>query len=290
MTRIECVVSCGDTLGEGPVWDDAAQALWWVDIEGARLHRFEPAGHRLRDWNLPERVAALALRREGGLVLALESGFAFFDPEREGLERLPRPPRLLRGQRFNDGKCGFDGRFWAGTMREQGEECDAGLYCLEPDHTVRHVLGGVGVSNGLTWSPDGRALYFADSKTKLFRMHDYSPADGAIGPARPFHGPEGLPGVPDGATTDAEGFVWSARHDGGCLVRHAPDGSVDRVVELPVRRPTSCTFGGPELRTLFITSARQGLSAGQLAEQPCAGGILAFEPGPRGLPAGRYAG
>jgi len=284
------VLDAADTLGECPVWDEKAGILWWVDIELARLRSFRPADGTRRDWTLPERIGALALRRGGGLVLALASGFALFDPGRETLKRLPPPPGMLPGHRFNDGACDAAGRFWAGTMQEETEARDAGLYCLEPSGVARRVLDGFGIVNGIAWSPDGGTFHIADSALGEVRAHDFEVASGRLGPARRFDKGSALPGVPDGAVMDAEGGLWSARHGGGCVVRHRPDGEVDRIVPLPVEQPTCCAFGGPDLATLFVTSARQGMDEAQLRTQPWAGDVLAFEPGVRGLPAARFAG
>lgn len=289
MTSPRRVVHAADLLGECPVWDDESGILWWVDIEAARLRSFCPTDGARRDWTLPERIGALALRRRGGLVLALASGFAIFDPATETLERLPPPPGMLPGHRFNDGACDPAGRFWAGTMQEETEARDAGLYCLDESRATRRVLGGFGIVNGIAWSPDGRIFHMADSAAGEIQAYDFEVSSGKLGPARRFGGGP-LPGVPDGAAMDAEGCLWSVRHGGGCVIRHRPDGRVERVVPLPVERPTCCAFGGPGLGTLFVTSARQGMDAAALRAQPWSGDVLAFEPGVAGLPAARYSG
>ncbi|MDB5369306.1 MAG: araB 2 [Roseomonas sp.] len=282
-----------DILGEGPVWDEEGEVLWWVDIAGAAIQRIRPTDGRYDRWTMPERVTALALRRRGGLVLALSSGFAFFDPAAGagGLERLPALASLLPGQRLNDGRCDSAGRFWCAAMREQGEQADASLYCLEADGRASPRLGGLMVGNSLSWGPGDRTMYLSDTPTGTIHAFDYDPASGAMRNRRPFHtpGPD-VAGLPDGGTVDADGHLWSARWEGQGLARLRPDGTLDRFVTLPARRVTCCAFGGPGLRTLYVTSASEGLSEAEAAAQPWAGMLMAFEPGVAGLPARRFAG
>lgn len=243
--EVVCVVDAKNKLGEVPVWDVAEQALYWVDIEGALLQRFHPATGSVRRWEMPERLCALALREKGGLVIALASGFAFFDLETGAIQRLAAPEAHLPGNRMNDGKCDRRGRFWAGTMDDSLKDRTAALYRLDPDLCCHRMETGIGISNSLAWSPDNRTFYYADSLVKTIFAYDFDLDTGAIRNRRVLADCRHLPGTPDGSTIDAEGFLWNAHWDGWKLVRYAPNGRVDREVKLPVQKPTSCMFGGP---------------------------------------------
>ena len=287
---VRCVVDARNTLGEVPVWDVAEQALYWVDIEGRLLQRYEPATGAVERWRFDERVCALALRERGGLVLALASGFAFFEPATGEIRRLAAPEAHLPRNRMNDGKCDRRGRFWAGTMDDGLAAPSGALYRLDPDLSCHRMAEGIGISNSLAWSPDDRVFYFADSLRRTVFAYDYDLDSGAIANRRILTDCADQPGTPDGSTVDAEGFLWNAQWDGWRLVRYSPDGRVDRVVALPVQKPTSCTFGGADLRTLFVTSAVWDLAGDALAAQPHAGGVLALDVGVPGLPEPRFAG
>ena len=290
MTDIRLVVDARNRLGEVPVWDVAEQALYWVDIEGRRLQRLDAPHGTVRDWHFPERIASFALREQAGFVCAFASGFAFFEPESGAIEWIARPEAMISRNRFNDGKCDRAGRFWAGSMDDRMKEHTGSLFRLDPDRGVHRMDGAIGISNSLAWSPDNRIFYFADSLDGVIYAYDYDHATGAIANKRVFAAAKVEPGTPDGSTIDAEGYLWNARWDGWRLVRHAPDGRVDRVVELPVQKPTSCAFGGPDLATLYVTSAVWDLAGEALARQPWAGGLLALDVGVRGLPEPRFAG
>jgi sugar lactone lactonase YvrE len=283
------VVDVRNSLGEGPAWDDLAQCLWWVDITGAKLHRLSPGTGRLDTWPMPERVSALALRRQGGLLVALASAFGFFDPATGVVERLPNPPGLRAGQRLNDGNCDPAGRFWCGGMQEDSEQADAALHCLHPDGSVTLQQEDLTTINCLNWSADGR-IYYSDTPAGVIYARDFDADTGRMSERKIFRDGQGIPGGPDGGTFDAEGCLWSARYGGSGLARFRPDGSLDRFVPLPVKNITCCAFGGPDLRTLYVTSASEGLSEDDLAQQPWAGLLLAFEPGVEGTPARRFAG
>ena len=239
---------------------------------------------------MPERLCALALREKAGMVIALASGFAFFDPASGAIERLAAPEAHLPSNRMNDGKCDRRGRFWAGTMDDRLTSPTASLYRLDPDLSCHRMEGGIGISNSLSWSPDNTTFYFADSLRKTIFAYDFDIDAGSIRNRRVFADCNDQEGTPDGSTIDAEGFLWNAHWDGWKLVRYAPDGRVDRIVPLPVQKPTSCMFGGPDLSTLYVTSAIWDLGAEALKGQPHAGGVFALDVGVRGLPEPRFAG
>lgn len=287
---VACVVNCGNILGECPVWDVAEQALYWVDIEGRKLQRRHPASGDLRDWVFEERVCALALRERGGLILALASGFAFFDPETGAIERLAAPEAHLPTNRLNEAKCDRRGRFWAGTMDDRLASRSGALYRVDADLSWRRMEEEIGVSNSIAWSPDDRTFYFADTMQRLIFAYDFDADAGAIANRRVFADCANAPGAPDGSTVDTEGYLWNAQWDGWRLVRYAPDGRIDRIIALPVQKPTSCMFGGRDLSTLYVTSAIWDLKGQELEAQPYAGGLLALDVGVRGLPEPRFAG
>ena len=282
--------ACGCRLGEGPVWSAGEGALYWLDILGRRLLRRAPTDNETHQWHLPVRVSALAVRPAGPLLMACEDGRADFDVGGGGLgPRRPLEPDLP-DNRSNDGGCDRRGRFFVGTMDDR-ERADTGaLYQVGPDGATRQLLSGVGISNTLAWSPDDRTFYFADSRAQVIWAFDYDIEAGAISRRRVFVSLAGTSLYPDGSTVDAEGYLWNCQWDGWRVVRYAPDGAVDRVVELPVQRPTSCAFGGPGLRTLYVTSARVGLDDAAREAQPWAGDLLAFEPGVAGLQDPSFAG
>ncbi|MET0742632.1 MAG: SMP-30/gluconolactonase/LRE family protein [Microvirga sp.] len=281
---VSCVVRSHAFLGEGPVWNAEKGILQWIDILAPALHRSDPATGRDEVIPLPEIVGAFAECSSGGLVLASQSGFSILDPLSGAQTRIVDPEADLPGNRFNDGKCDSRGRFWAGSMDMTVAPGRGNLYRLDADGSVHCLERHIGISNGLGWSPDDRLMYFTDSLARTIFVYDFDPGDGVIANRRVFaQSPDNM-GVPDGLTVDAEGFVWSAQWDGWQVIRYAPDGSIDRTVSVPVPRPTSCTFGGPGLSTLFITSARIRLSSPQIAEAPLSGSVFACEAGVRGLP------
>ncbi len=279
------------TLGECPVWDPARAVLWWIDCAEPALHRFDPATGSDRALPLVERIQAIGLRRDGGLIAAMASGIARLDPDGGVVEMIAKPEAGRPDHRFNDGKCGPDGCFWIGSMHHGYAEPSGCLYRIEPDATATAVLDHLTVPNGVGWSPDGDVFYLGDSPTGVISAFDFDPAEGILATgARRLTEPGVAPGWPDGLAVDAEGFLWNARWDGGCIARFAPDGRLDRTVPMPVSRPTSCAFGGPALDRLYVTSARIGLDAPALADQPLAGSLFALDVGVAGAPVATFGG
>jgi sugar lactone lactonase YvrE len=282
---VTCVADTRSIAGESPVWSMAEGCLYFVDHQGRKIHRYQPGG-RLETFDLPDIVTALAPRRRGGLIIALHRHFAFFDPDSGKLELLSNPEPHLDDNRFNDGKCDRRGRFWAGTMgKTKWSEPCGNLYRLGPDLRPAKLVEGVRCSNGLGWSPDDRAFYFAESFAFEIHVYDFDAPSGAIANRRRFAGLDPATGAfPDGLTIDAEGYLWNAQPIFGRIVRYDPDGRIERIIETPVSRPTSCIFGDPDLGTMYVTSATETLSKAQIAEEPLAGGLFAFRPGVTGLP------
>lgn len=301
--NISHVVETGAILGESPVWSVAEQALYWLDIKAPALHRHDPAGRPDELWTLPEETGSIVLARGGGLIAAGRGGFARLVREEGATARLdpiadPEPDRPVN--RLNDGRADRQGRFWAGSMHDpEGppshyfeREPVGALWRLDPDGRAHRMLAGILVSNSLCFSPDGRVMYFADSPTRTIRAFDLDPATGAIANERVFAKvPEGEGrGTPDGSIVDAEGYLWNAEFRGARLVRYAPDGTVDRMIALPVSRPTCPMFGGPDLRTLYLTSAAIMLTPEQRAAEPLAGALFALDVGVAGLPEAEFPG
>ncbi|GAA2634982.1 SMP-30/gluconolactonase/LRE family protein [Streptomyces axinellae] len=277
--RAETAVRAGAALGEGPTWDAAAGRLIWVDILGCRVHTFDPATGRRTALATEQHVGAAKPRAGGGLVVNLRDGVGRYGPD-GGFGWLRHDP--VPGRRGNDAAVAPDGTLWAGTMRYDEAPGGGTLIRLGPDGRAHTVLESVAISNGTGWSPDGRLLYYVDSPTRRIDVFDVR-ADGLVAGRRPLAEVEKGAGFPDGLTVDADGCVWVALYDGAAVRRYTPAGKLDRVVELPVRRPTACAFGGAGLDDLYVTTARTGLSApssrdGSLLVLPGAGQGLAQPP------------
>src|SRR5574341_698848 len=266
-----CVWPAAATLGEGTCWSAREQALYWVDILEHRLYRYAPASGARREWRFDETVSAVAERAaQPGLVLTLQRGFAFFDPASGALERLDRPEPEREGNRFNDGICDAQGRFWAGSMDFGCTQPTGALYRFDaPGRCTRVFDAGYAVTNGPTWSRDGRTMYFNETAQRRVHAFDFDAECGELSNPRLWLELAEGDGYPDGMTTDAVGRLWICHWGGACVSCHeAVSGEELLRIALPASQISNVAFGGPELRTLFITSARVGLDEQQLAEQP----------------------
>ena len=268
------------TLGESPMWCARRRTLYWVDLRGPTLFALDGS-----QWTLPELVGGVALADDGRLVLAMTSGLFLFDVASATLTPHVAcdPPEL--GNRMNEVKCDRDGRLWAGTMRDYGAATTGSLYRVCRGDAAP-VLRGITIPNGQCWSPDDRTFYFADTTEGSIRAYDFDGGD--LRNPRTFVESGTLPGRPDGATVDANGFLWSARYGGGGVARIDPAGRVERFLKLPVTQVSSVMFGGPDLATLYVTTSRQRMSEDALAREPMAGALLAVDAGVRGLAEPRY--
>ena len=284
-------------VGEGPVWDADLQRLFWVDITGKTVHVFSPATGESQSWASGDFPTALAIARDGKRALvALAGGMAWLDLARGAITLLGNPD-TMDGNRLNEGKCDPQGRFWTGSMQsnlnpdgsERKMDCHSGaLFRVDPDGSSTCMTAHeFGISNTLAWAPDGRTMYFADTLRNAIFAYDWDADEGHIFNRRVHL--EGFDrGAPDGSAMDADGCLWNARFGGSCLIRITPRGEVDQIVEVPVTNPTSCTFGGEGLGTLFVTSAQFTLSEAQLANNPLEGAVLSATAGVSGVPDHRF--
>lgn len=276
-----------DTLGESPVWDWRSGRLLWCDIKRGRIRGLDPATGETWAVAAPDQVGAIGLRRGGGLVVALRHALAAWTP-RDGFRELVAIEADVPGNRTNDGRVDRQGRFWIGTMSNDTREPTGALYVWD-GVVLRRVRDGIIVPNCLAWSPDSSRMYFADSWAGPIEAAPFDAAAGTMGPPRPLLAAGRLPGVADGGTVDRDGALWNARYGGGQVARIRPDGSVDRVVALPVAQVTACALGGPDLRTLYVTSATQRMTAADLAREPLAGAVFAVRVEVPGLPEPEHA-
>jgi L-arabinonolactonase len=289
---MQAMLEAGNTLGEGIVWCERAQALYWTDIQAATLWRHAPASGETRQWTLPERLASFALcETDGWLLLALASRLVFFRLADGALHKLHEVEPDLP-TRCNDGACDRQGRFVFGTLHEPAgggpKQAIGGFWRLNADLTLERLpLEGVAISNSLAFSPDGGTMYYCDSLARTIRCCHYGDAPAS---SRRFADLRDTQGEPDGSCVDAEGGLWNAQWGLGRVVRYRPDGRVDRIVPVPASQPTRPAFGGPVLDTLYVTSARDGLAADALAREPQAGALFAARVEARGLPEPRFAG
>lgn len=291
MSQVEHLLTVQDELGECPIWDPAEQALYWVDIEGNRVHRYEPASgcHEIRQPGFP--MTAFGLRDTGGWITAAKNGLAFWNWHTGCYEFVADPVADVPNIRFNDGVVDRQGRFWAGTLNEADLNApDSALFRLDPDGSTHQLDTGFATSNGLCLSPDSKTLYFVDMFHSQILAYDHDPATGALENRRVFAAVPEEAGLPDGLTIDSEGFVWNARWGGWRVTRYDPNGQIEREIRLPVQNVTRCAFGGEQLDVLFINSAWYGLSAAERKAQPLAGDLFCIQVDVKGLAEPKFMG
>ena len=273
--NIECVVDSHSIVGEGALWDPSRNCLWWVDIMGELLHRYDPSSGANKSWEMGEPIGCLAVRASGGLMLATKSGFHAFDPETGAKTPVTDPEGDHPANRFNDGGTDRQGRFWAGTMQQSGERQQVGaFYRLDPDLTASKMMSDFWVTNGVAFSPDGKTMYASDTGAAVRTVwaFDYDTNTGTPSNKRVLIDTHGTNGRPDGGCVDADGCYWYANIGGWSVIRLTPEGVVDRVVDVPVEKPTKPMFGGENLDILYVTSLSEGLDPER--PQPHAGGLF----------------
>ena len=284
MTDIACVVQSRDLLGESCIWCPVTRRVWWLDILKPCLQSYDPATGAHRTYPLPgPNCGCAGLRASGGLVLAMPHGLHGFDPQTGALEFLVQAETGLPNNRYNDGRCDRRGRFWIGTMHGEIKEPSGSFYRVGADRSVQRLFDGISVPNSTTFSPDDRTFYFADTPHHAIWAFDFDIAAGTLSNRRVFADLSSHKGLPDGSCVDAEGFLWNAQFAAKRVVRYAPDGRVNRIIELPVTSPTCLCFGGPKLDTLYVTSSTHRHTPEQRAAEPFSGGLLAIDVGARGL-------
>jgi sugar lactone lactonase YvrE len=277
-------------LGEGSLWDEQEQVLYWIDIAQNKVYRYKPHNGSNLAYDVGENVGTVVVTSNGKLLLALRTGFACLDPNTGRVTHLADPEADKPHTRFNDGKCDPKGRFWAGTMVENAQKGDGALYCLDTDLTVTRKLTGVSCSNGLVWSRDQRHFYYIDTPTFQIQGFEYDLATASLGARRVVAELPREGGAPDGMTIDALDGLWVALFGGGRVIRINPaNGEVDYRVEVAAPNVTSCAFGGPELDELYITTARVGLSDERRREYPLAGSLFSARVPFQGMPSRRFA-
>jgi len=287
LSAFELIADVHATLGEGPVWDEAEGAVVWVDILAGLVHLSDPDGRERRRYDVGIHVGAALPAYSGGWLIVTSDGFSLLANDGT-VTRLLDVTAARPDLRFNDAACDPAGRAFAGTMRYDEASGDASLYRLDVDGShfiATEVLSGLGLANGIGWSPDAAIMYFVDSLEHAIFAYNFDLESAEIGPRRCLIETSSLQGIPDGLCVDAEGGIWVAFYGGGTVRRYLPDGTLDAEITLPVAFPTCPAFGDPDLRTLFVTTARSVTDAG-----PGSGGIWASQPGVTGLPAVAWRG
>lgn len=290
MTQVRAVLNAQAVLAECPRWDEREQVLYWVDIDQHQLHRFDPQTGQDQLLQLAEPIGCVALREQGGFVAGMASGFVTIDSMAGGVTPLVDPEADRPHQRFNDGRCDPAGRFIAGTLNPKKDALSGEIYTLEADHSAHRLCGNNWTTNGIAFSPDGRTMYYSDTPHHVIYKADYDPQTGVCGTPQIFaEFPYGW-GRPDGASVDSDGYYWAAMFAGARVVRISPQGEVVNNIAIPAKYPTMVAFGGPELKTLYITTASKPASEEEMAQYPQSGGIFAVDVDVAGLPETRYKG
>jgi len=283
------VIATRNIVGEGILWNPHRGELWWTDIESGRLHCYDWSRRALEVFAAPERIGSFGLvAGSRQLITAFASGVALYDVHAGKVDWMVRPPEVVPGIRFNDGRVDRQGRFWCGTMSETAQRpADGCLYSMGRNARWQRHVEGVRISNGLCMSADGTRLYFTDSPTQVIQEYELLEPEGRLGKRRDF-ARTAANASPDGAAIDAEGCLWSAQWGSGCVVRYTPDGKIERTLAVPTRQPTCVCFAGPDLDVLCVTTAKENLDAATLRAEPDAGAVFLYRTGVRGLPESEY--
>ena len=289
-TEVRCVLDARDALGESPVWCPKERVLYRVDILGQKILRWNPNTGEQQSWRMPAKIGSLGLCLDGRLIVALKGGVHLFNTRRETMECIATPDAHIATNRLNDGKVSPEGRFWIGSMDDRPEKHEvASLFCISGNNRCVAVVGGLKVSNGLAWSPDGRIMYHSDSRAATVWRYTYDPATGQLADKAVFISYHPEWGRPDGAAVDVDGCYWSAGVSAGRINRFDAAGQLMGFVQTPISHPTMVCFGGADMKTVYVTSVRADLPSELLESTPLAGGVFAFESGVAGVPVGVFA-
>jgi len=276
------ILECKNQHGEGIFWNPSDGLVWWTDIEGGTLWSFDPETMQSHSIAMQERVCCFAPRQSGGLIVAFANRVSSLDIESGAEEKICDFEPDNPDTRLNDGRTDRQGRLIVGGMNEVTGAATSSVIRIDGDLAVSTLIERVSCANSICFSPDGLTMYFADTPDREIVAYDYDPANGIPSGRRVHASFAQEPGLPDGSCVDAEGGVWNAEWEGGRVVRIAPDGKIDRIIEVPVSKPTCCTFGGPDMDTLFITTSRLMSDAETLAKEPSSGGLFSVKPGVTG--------
>ena len=290
MVDVTCEWENDAMLGEGPTWVESENAVYWLDIIGKKVHKLSLDNGDKKTWQFDFEITSIAAREKGGFVCTLRHGFAFIDFESGKVEPISLPETDLPGNRFNDGKIDAQGRYYSGSMDEAEKDSSGALYRLDPDLSLHKLDDEYIITNGPAFSPDGKTMYHNDTIKRCIYAYDVA-EDGGVSNKRVLvefgHESEGYP---DGMTVDAEGNIWQASFAGYRITRFSPEGEVIDVWEMPVKNITSCTFGGKDLDTMYVTTARLFLTDEDIEERPLSGSLFSFKPGVKGLPTRKFGG
>lgn len=279
----ELVVDCKNQHGEGIFWNPADGLVWWTDIEGCALWSFDPATSQTASHKMPERVCCFAPRASGGLIVAFADRVVLFESTTSKETLVAKFEPHNPETRLNDGRTDRQGRLIVGGMNEVSGTADSSVICVDTDLSVRTIIEGVSCANSTCFTVDGATMFFADTPDQEIVAFDYDITSGSVSNRRSHVSFKNEPGLPDGSCVDAEGGVWNAEWEGHRVIRVAPDGVIDRVIDVPVWKPTCCAFGGPDLDTLFITTSRLMSTEADLEKEPESGGLFAVKPGVQGV-------
>lgn len=280
------IVTETDRIGECPTWDSRDRRLRWIDVVDKRLSSCDPDGGDIQREATDDFPGSFALRKRGGRLVAFRRRIALFDSGGTEVATATLSPDQIARERFNDGGCDSQGRFFVSTMDPRLKETTGGLYRVDPDLTITRLTEGVGIGNGIAWSPDDRLLYHCDSQPPVIYVHDYNVAAGTVANRREFVRLDPSEGKPDGCAMDVQGFLWMAAPGSGTILRFDPDGRIERRLPVPVRYPSSVAFGGDDRKTLYITSLRPP----EGDPQPLDGAVFATEVDVAGVARVRFAG
>src|SRR5262245_46564232 len=289
MPQVECVLEHQDLIGESPLWSASEGALYWVDVIGHSLYRLAFEKRNCTRWVMPEAIGSIGFRRGGGLVAGMRSGIYALDMSSARREALFKLGADAPGLRFNDGKCDLAGRFWSGTMDDQSFAPVGKLYRLEPSGQCTVADEDFIIVNGIAWAPDNRTMYVADTRRDIVWAYDFDLPTGAIAGKRPWISTERIAGRVDGATVAQDGTYWCAHVRGGEVAQYDPDGKLIQTISLPVKYPLMCSFGGPDMNILFVTTSRAIATPEELMSQPLSGSVFAIhDTGSIGIPESEF--